>query len=83
VSDLVERIKRGEFKPTDNLAEVLKLRADVEDGDHHGIAADLMRRAADKIERLQSLVGAVSVGRSLADLKRDLPSAPMQANDAT
>ena len=40
----------------------------------------LVLQAADEIERLQSLVGAASTGPSLADLKRDLPTAPKDAN---
>ena len=45
---------------------------DVSPGTWRGLAA----RAADEIERLQTLVGAATAGPSLADLKRDLPTAP-------
>ncbi len=69
MSDLVQRLCD---------AHSMALQADFAPG-----MAGLYREAADEIERLQSLLGAVSPGKSVADIKEHLRSLKQDKADVS
>ena len=76
MSDLVERLKHPalEFAPNRSADRAVL---------HEGMAFAVMMEAANEIERLRSLLGAVSPGQSVADIKEHLRTLKKDKQDGS